>query len=89
MEAYREGATLLQIRDRYGAPLATLHRIIHRRAPGLMRAKGGPRLSVPSERNRRILENHRAGMSLAEIGRREGISRQRVFTVLRRWQHAE
>ena len=86
VEAYREGATLQQIEDRYGVSITTSHIIIHRLAPGLMRGKGGPRRLVPSERDRRILENRRTGMTLEEIGELEGISRQRVYAVLKRWR---
>ena len=42
VEAYREGATLHQLADRYGVPVITCHRIIHELAPGLMRGKARP-----------------------------------------------
>ena len=89
VEAYREGATLHQLADRYGVPVITCHRIIHELAPGLMRGKGAPRRSMPSARDRRILENRRTGMSLGAIGELEGISNQRVSAVCKRWRHAE
>ena len=89
VEAYREGATLQQLADRYGVPLISCHRIIHELAPGLMRGKGAPRRSTPSERDRRILENRQTGMSLGAIGELEGISNQRVSAVCKRWRHAK
>ena len=35
------------------------------------------------------MANRKAGMTLAEIGELEGISRQRVHAVLKRWRYAE
>ena len=89
VEAYREGATLDQVAERCGVSWRTVHRTIRAVAPRILRRQGAPRRPDPSERDRRILANRQAGMTLAEIGELEGISRQRVSIVLKRWRHAE
>ena len=89
VEAYREGATLDQVADRCGVSWRTVYRTIRAIAPWILRRQGAPRRPDPNERDRRILENRRAGMTLAEIGELEGLSRQRVHVILKRWRYAE
>ncbi len=89
MRAYRQGATLEQVADRYGIVWITAYRRIRRAAPWIIRPKGNPPATEPSERDRKVLESRRAGMTLAEIGELEGISHQRVHQILKRWRYAE
>ena len=86
--AYRAGATLDEVAARYGVSWRTVYRKIRRAAPWIMRSPGNPRRPEPNERDRRIMESRRAGMTLEEIGESEGISRSRVHTILKRWRYA-
>lgn len=87
--AYMEGATLEQVGERFGISWRTVHRRIRKVAPWIMRPRGNTRRADPTERERRIFEMRRAGMSLHMIGDLEGISRQRVHAILKRWRYTE
>ena len=88
LEAYRAGASLAEVGERYGISWRTVHRRIRKAAPWIMRRAGNPPPLEPNERDRRIIENRRAGMTLAEIGELENISHQRVHFILKRWRYA-
>ena len=89
VEAYRKGATLEQIGKRYGVAFSHVHAMLLKLAPELRRGKPRPRQSDPNERERRMLEARRAGLTLAEIGKQEGLTRQRVHAILKRLRRAE
>ena len=89
MEAYREGATLSQVGKRYGMSNRTVLTRIRAVAPWILRRRGPIPRPDPNERDRRIIANRQKGMTLAEIGELEGISRQRVHAILKRWRYAE
>ena len=87
--AYRAGASLAEVGERYGISWRTVHRRIRKAAPWIMRSPGNPPPPEPNERDLRIIANRRAGMTLVEIGELEGISHQRVHSILKRWRCAE
>lgn len=89
VEAYREGASLDRVADRFGVSWRTVYRTIRAVAPWILRRQGAPKQPDPNERDRRILARRQAGMTLAEIGELEGISLQRVHVILKRWRYAE
>lgn len=48
--------------------------------------RGYPPMETPNERHRQIIEDRLAGDSLAAIGRRFGVTRQRIDQILGRWE---
>lgn len=89
VEAYSAGATLDEVAERYGVSWRTVYRRIRKVAPWIMRERGPPPTAEPNERDRRIMENRRAGMTLAAIGELEGITPSRVHAVLKHWRYEE
>lgn len=71
-------ATICKYLKRYGIPDPKLPRGTKPGSPAALRLspEGGAR-------NARIVEQRRQGMTLAEIGREHGISRQRVLQITR------
>ena len=76
-EVYESGMTLRQIQAEMGMPVSTARRSILQ-AGGTMRPRGSP----VSVRRVEIVRLRDEGLSYAEVGRRVGVSRQRVWAVL-------
>ena len=83
VEAYREGATLQQVADRFGVSPGMVARTVRRIAPEATRSKGPPpRLS--STEARQVVEAYREGATLQEVGDRFGVSGAVVARAIRR-----
>lgn len=92
VEAYLKGATFNLLAKHYGTSPYFVKKVILEEAPDIIRRKRyGERVrrKDADESNRRILAAHLAGETLTQIGRKEGISRQYVWYLLRQMKPDE